>query len=262
MVTNFDLWQRTQSIEFDKLDSVFPFSKRLARDNGWSHAYALKAIEEYRKFAYLAVTTGREVTPSDEVDQVWHLHLTYTRHYWGTFQETLGMPLHHGPTAGGAEEAKRYALNYEATLQAYEAEFGEVPKDIWPDAQSRFSDPLHFRRVNLNNKILLPKWIASIAAGVPILGGFALLSSAFANSSGNAGGTYSAFSVDSEILAFIGVAALFIGFISFLVIKSGKGQGKGDGSAGGAGYDAAKHGDGGDGGGSGCGSGCGGCGGA
>ena len=33
------------------------------------------AIEEYRKFVFLALVAGHQITPSDQVDQVWHLHL-------------------------------------------------------------------------------------------------------------------------------------------------------------------------------------------
>jgi hypothetical protein len=33
------------------------------------------------------------VTPSEQVDQVWHLHLTYTRSYWDEFcPNVLGQP--------------------------------------------------------------------------------------------------------------------------------------------------------------------------
>ncbi|MCX5952813.1 MAG: hypothetical protein NTZ40_04815 [Cyanobacteria bacterium] len=33
------------------------------------------AIEEYRKFVFLALVAGHQITPSDQVDQVGHLHL-------------------------------------------------------------------------------------------------------------------------------------------------------------------------------------------
>jgi hypothetical protein len=43
------------------------------RANGWSRPFALRAIEEYRKFVFLALVADHQVTPSDQVDQVWHL---------------------------------------------------------------------------------------------------------------------------------------------------------------------------------------------
>ena len=92
-----ELYGRIKAFCFDDGEAVFPFALRLARDNGWSKAYTARAIAEYRKFAFLAVVAGHPVTPSDQVDQVWHLHLLYTRSYWKRFcQEVLKRPLHHG----------------------------------------------------------------------------------------------------------------------------------------------------------------------
>ncbi len=92
-------WQRLCKLDLDVSDVALPFAARLARDNGWSAPFAERAIEEYRKFCFLAVHAGHPVTPSDEVDQVWHQHLLYSRHYWETLcRDTLEMPLHHGPT--------------------------------------------------------------------------------------------------------------------------------------------------------------------
>ncbi|WP_443026122.1 glycine-rich domain-containing protein, partial [Sphingomonas sp. CCH9-H8] len=71
---------------------------------------------------------GAGATPSDAVDQAWHLHLTYTRDYWEHFcPDVLGRALHHGPTAGGADEHRRYYRQYAETLARYEAAFGIAP---------------------------------------------------------------------------------------------------------------------------------------
>src|SRR3569623_361486 len=95
------------------------FAARLGRENGWSAAYADRVIAEYKRFCFLAVTVGHEVTPSDAVDQAWHLHLTYSRDYWERFcPEVLGCPLHHGPTTGGAGERQRHFEQSAATLKA------------------------------------------------------------------------------------------------------------------------------------------------
>ena len=66
-------------------------------------------ISEYRRFVFLALAAGHPVTPSDQVDQAWHLHLLYTNSYWNRFcGETLGRRLHHGPTQGGASERDKF----------------------------------------------------------------------------------------------------------------------------------------------------------
>ena len=91
-------------------------------------------IEEYRRFLYLAATGDRPVTPSDHVDEAWHLHLTYTRHYWDELcGRILGKPLHHDPTEGGPAQQSQFKDQYAATLARYEVVFGEPPRpDIWP----------------------------------------------------------------------------------------------------------------------------------
>lgn len=143
-----DLWQRLGEYEIGPPDAALTFADRLARENRWSADFTARVIEEYGRFCYLAMTAGHEVTPSDAVDQAWHLHLTYSRDYWQRFcPEVLRGELHHGPTAGGQPARSRYYDQYAATLRSYEATFGEcAPAHIWPGAARRFGiDPLSFR---------------------------------------------------------------------------------------------------------------------
>ena len=80
-------------IPSDPKTAALTFADRLARENGWSAAKAARVVDEYRRFCFLAATAGHEVTPSDAVDQAWHLHLTYSRDYWERFcPEVLGRP--------------------------------------------------------------------------------------------------------------------------------------------------------------------------
>ena len=89
------------------------------------------------------------MTPSDAVDQVWHLHLTYSADYWQAFcPDVLGRPLHHGPTAGGSAEQARYFEQYAQTLRSYERVFGSPPADIWPSAYQRLIVDPRARRVH------------------------------------------------------------------------------------------------------------------
>lgn len=132
------IWSELSRSRFGPDDAALPFATRLARENGWSTAHADRVIEEYRRFCFLAVTSGQELTPSDAVDQAWHLHLIYTRDYWERFcPDVLGKALHHGPTSGGPVERDRYFHQYAATLKLYEAWFGTPPADLWPDARRR-----------------------------------------------------------------------------------------------------------------------------
>ncbi len=167
LAVNSPLWQRLSTYHIGPDAAPLSFAQRLARENRWSTAFTERVIGEYMRFAFLAITAGHEVTPSDAVDQAWHLHLTYSRDYWQRFcPEVLGIDLHHGPTVGGEAERSRYYDQYAATLKAYERAFGEPPPpDIWPNAARRFGvDPLAFR-VNPKDALVLPmrtaKWLTA-----------------------------------------------------------------------------------------------------
>jgi hypothetical protein len=68
------LWARLRSMDLDRVNVNLPYSRRLARDNAWTLEYATRVVFEYKRFLYLAATVAHPVTPSDEVDQAWHLH--------------------------------------------------------------------------------------------------------------------------------------------------------------------------------------------
>lgn len=173
-----DLWQRLAAYEIGPPAASLSFADRLARENRWSAEFTRRVIREYKRFCYLALEAGHEVTPSDAVDQTWHLHLTYSRDYWERFcPEVLGAPLHHGPTAGGQAERARYYDQYAATLKAYDDHFGETPPaDIWPDAARRFTtDPRAFR-VNPADVVIIPRKIGytiATVAGILLAGALA-----------------------------------------------------------------------------------------
>jgi len=140
-VVNQSLWPAIRAFELDEPGAAFPFTARLAAEQGWSHAQAARVVAEYKRFLLLAVEAGHPVTPSEAVDQAWHLHLVYTRSYWQRLcRETLGKELHHSPTAGGGAELEKFCDWYARTLESYARLFGEAPPgDIWPEPEARFS---------------------------------------------------------------------------------------------------------------------------
>lgn len=153
-----DLLDRLEAFPFDAPGATLSFSQRLARENDWTHAFAHRALREYRRFLFLAMHAGHPVTPSDQVDQVWHLHLCYTRSYWTQMcGEVLRAPLHHEPTQGGRDEGEKFDDWYARTIESYRAFFGEPSADLWPPAVVRFGDDLHFRRVNVRRAWIIPK---------------------------------------------------------------------------------------------------------
>lgn len=155
--TQQELWQRLEAFELDDVTSSFTFSDRLARENSWSIEYCLRAILEYKKFIFLSCVRNQPLTPSDEIDQVWHLHLLYTHSYWIEMcQDTINRQIHHGPTRG-IEERGVFKDQYQQTLDDYTEIFGVVPpKDIWPPKDTRFKS-IHFSRVNRDQNWIIPK---------------------------------------------------------------------------------------------------------
>ena len=153
------LWDRLLAFHFDNTGDALTFTQRLARENGWSLGFAQRVVEEYRRFLYLALRASHSVTPSDAVDQAWHLHLVYSRSYWDELcAQVLQHPLHHGPTRGGRTEDNRFLDAYEATRDSYRRSFGsEPPDDIWPEPAVRFAPEARWQRVDLASHWCLPK---------------------------------------------------------------------------------------------------------
>ena len=138
-----DLYQRLLDYQLNNPSDAISFVDRLMRDNDWSPDFASRAVAEYKKFVFLAVVAKHPVTPSDQVDQIWHQHLLFSEAYWHDFcPRVLGCPLHHYPSRGGPEERARFHEWYQATIASYRHFFGSPPADIWPPAEIRFGrDP-------------------------------------------------------------------------------------------------------------------------
>jgi len=152
------LWDKIKDFELDEPTSSLTFTIRLARENGWTIEYAIRVVHEYKKFIFMLCIADHSLTPSDQVDQVWHLHLIYTQSYWIDFcQDTIGKQIHHGPTKGGNKEVEKYESLYEKTLNLYQSLFRRnAPDDIWPSKEIRFGE-VNFRRINLDRNWIIKK---------------------------------------------------------------------------------------------------------
>lgn len=167
------LWSRIEAFEIDTVDDELTFQKRLAQENGWSDGYTRRCINEYKKFIYLCAIAKETMTPSDQVDQVWHLHLTYTKSYWLKLcGEVLGFDLHHEPTKGGMHQAQLFVQHYDKTLECYRTVFQEEPPaDIWPGVRERFRHSDKYIRINRGKtwSIRKPSSLSLALAALPVL---------------------------------------------------------------------------------------------
>jgi hypothetical protein len=176
-----ELLRRIESHAFDVPGAAQSFESRLASENGWTLAFARRAIREYRRYVFLYAISGRPVAPSDVVDEVWHLHLLYTRNYWNTFcKDVIGKPLHHEPAAGVEGERKRLGDWYADTLHRYRQLFGEPPADIWPSAEALARRPKpRLQRVDIGTAVILSRRAAYAIAALVVIATSAMLVALF-----------------------------------------------------------------------------------
>ena len=106
------------------------FALKLAREHNWPYNFTKEAIVEYKKFMYLAATCDFTVSPSRIVDEVWHLHLTYSKSYQN-FCKVIGKNIEHNPSNFSDEDVKKYRLAKEKTKTEYERVFGNQPSEYW-----------------------------------------------------------------------------------------------------------------------------------
>lgn len=153
------LREKIEAFQLDEADAALPFTSRLAREQAWTHVFAGRVVREYLRFVHLAMVAGHPVTPSQQVDQAWHLHLIYTRSYWQKLcKETLGCDLHHGPTVGGLAEDTKFEDWYGKTLVSYQRIYHQAPPtDIWPPSAIRFEDAGAGRWIQSRDYWLIPR---------------------------------------------------------------------------------------------------------
>ncbi len=145
-----DLWLRLRNYHFDQLvpphladhvQVVFggpdafthAFADKLARKLRWSVPFALRAIDEYKKFVYLGLVAEFPVTPPKVIDQVWHEHLLFSRGYRAFCADVLRRDFDHHPELVPLEEQTSvFRSQYEATRELYRTEFNrEPPAECW-----------------------------------------------------------------------------------------------------------------------------------
>jgi hypothetical protein len=136
------LWAALSAMRIEQPGSR-RFEEALAAKTRWELPFAERVVNEYRRFLYLAATVPFEVTPSQAVDEAWHLHLAYSRHYWDVLcARILQRPLHHVPGSGDSADEARFAAQYRDTLTLYQDMFGyPPPADIWPGSAAVPPEP-------------------------------------------------------------------------------------------------------------------------
>jgi hypothetical protein len=119
-----------------------PFAQRLAKidlshvmarlqmETGFDDATVERAEDLYRKFLTLAATyPGRSFVPPRIVDEVWHNHILFTRHYVADCDLLFGHYLHHNPHLDAdVTEAYNNTIDaYQQVFNVHPANYGLAP---------------------------------------------------------------------------------------------------------------------------------------
>jgi hypothetical protein len=97
-------------------------------------------IKEYARFMTMLYFTNNPLTPSEEVDQVWHTHQCMTIEYRNFCRTIFGKFIYHIPTVGGESESTKHVNLYDKTINFYCFLFKESPPiGLWPTTEDRFN---------------------------------------------------------------------------------------------------------------------------
>jgi uncharacterized membrane protein YgcG len=149
-----ELWLRLKNYHFDHIvpanlwDNILEafggadastkaFAAKIAKKHNWSNTFALRAIDEYKKFVYLGVVSNFHVTPSKDIDVVWHEHLLFSKAYREFCSTVIEYTFdHHPELIPMADETGRFSAQYIDTLDLYKTEFGVNPPEvIWSNTK-------------------------------------------------------------------------------------------------------------------------------
>lgn len=223
---DLQLWQALRDFSVDAPGVKLTFVKRLAEENRWSLSFAEQVFVEYKRFLYLAVTADHPASPSDAVDQAWHLHLAYTRSYWNELcGKVLKRELHHLPTQGGRAEDEKHSDFYARTLKSYELAFGHTPpSNIWPSANQISTPKEKFARIRTSDYLMIKKPGSAFRKTTLALATITIFSGTMAACSSSSG-------IGFLPILFIGGIIAAVIYAIRNAIKNGR-SGSGDGSDG------------------------------
>lgn len=101
-------------------------AKLLERED-WDDARVDAALGEYRQFLFIRALTewSTKLVPlSEDMDEVWHEHILFSRQYQHMCSALFGNFLHHNPEGGSHSRSRStaYALRHHCSRQEYDDE--------------------------------------------------------------------------------------------------------------------------------------------
>jgi hypothetical protein len=159
------LWDAIKAFQFDNAIEEYGFVTRLAYENKWTNYFTNLAIEEYKKFIFLATISTQMVSPSEIVDIVWHQHLIFTQSY-EKLSKITGRKIEHIPSTHNPQEHNLFIKAKNYTTANYENYFGIQNTHIWGNS---FMNQKKFLIGNspLSNRIIIIL-LLSVLAYLPL----------------------------------------------------------------------------------------------
>ena len=106
--------------------------KKYSDEMGISEEEAEIAFTELKKFLYVCGATTGGLTPSSELDAIWHQFILFTKEYGRFCNRYFGKTIHHSPDVEFDSETRK--INNEAYTRAWEianAEFDNLNSEYW-----------------------------------------------------------------------------------------------------------------------------------
>ena len=95
----------------------------------WNPEYTAKVIFEYKRFLTLRVENS-DLSPSDDIDKLWHYHILDTKSYYTYCIEKFGKIIHHNPADSLNQKLRQIRLAN--THVKYLDKFGSFEnKQVW-----------------------------------------------------------------------------------------------------------------------------------
>ncbi len=108
------------------LDSVINYAQK---EYGWEPSFAGKVVYEYKRFMYLK-SKDPNCSPSDHIDQFWHVHILYTESYARFCMENFGKFIHHNPDMSLDQKARKERIG--RTIKLYMLTYPSITyPEIW-----------------------------------------------------------------------------------------------------------------------------------
>ena len=117
------LYDRMISYKHDAL------RERMIVKYGWSEQKADNLFFEMKRFLYLCATNESAMAPPEEIDEIWHNFILFTKDYADFCFTNVGAFLHHQPLTI-AERERSDGSMITSTLDAARAAFGDL-NDHW-----------------------------------------------------------------------------------------------------------------------------------